>query len=176
MSKVRIKPELLSLLTRAETEYFDSSELCTAYTELPSCKGLTNRQVQQFILRNIKRLAKAGLITEERGQAGKTIKLKVTDRFRLGDYIVGSPHCPAESINTTSAEDSAANLNEQLSHHKLELLTTIGEVEEYENLSRQNPDMRASIQGLYNDARDRCSKLLGRVKATEALIALVHSQ
>ena len=85
-----------------------------------------------FILRNIKRLAKAGLITEERGQAGKAIKFKVTDRFKLGDYIVGSPHCPTEPINTASTEDSSANLNEQLSHHKLELLTTIGEVEEYE--------------------------------------------
>ena len=63
------------------------------------------------------------------------------------------------------------DLKEQLKKHKLELLTTISEAEEYEVLSSQLPNRRDDLQELYNDARNRYSKTLGRVKAIESLIS-----
>ncbi|MFT6653313.1 MAG: hypothetical protein ACJAWI_000053, partial [Marinomonas primoryensis] len=58
-----------------------------------------------------------------------------------------------------------------LKKHKLELLTTISEAEEYEALSSQLPSRRKDLQELYNDARNRYSKTLGKVKALESLIS-----
>ena len=64
------------------------------------------------------------------------------------------------------------SLTERLSNQKLNLLTAIGEVEEYEAIYQELPEMRMQIQELYNESRDRCSKLLGTVKAIEKLITL----
>jgi DNA polymerase-1 len=52
------------------------------------------------------------------------------------------------------------------------LLTAMGETEEYDAIYKEIPEMRVQIQSLYNDSRDRCSKLLGKVKALENLISL----
>ncbi len=65
----------------------------------------------------------------------------------------------------------AEQLKEELSSHKLELLTTIAETEEYETLCQKLPSKQLEIQELYNDARNRYSKTLGKVKAIESLIS-----
>ncbi len=64
------------------------------------------------------------------------------------------------------------NLTERLNQQKLMLLTAIGEAEEYDAIYKEVPEIGAQIQELYNESRDRYSKLLGRVKAIENLIAL----
>jgi len=47
--------------------------------------------------------------------------------------------------------------------------------EEYKNLGLQNPSVKEPIQSLYHEAKRRCSKLLGKVKATESLITELRS-
>ena len=51
------------------------------------------------------------------------------------------------------------------------MLSSIGETEEYDAICKDLPHMKNQIQELYDDARDRCTKTLGRVKALEAVIA-----
>jgi len=174
MSKLRIKPELLSLLTQKSSEPFASSELCVDYLSLPTVYGLTKTQVKQFIFRNMRRLEDAGLVVKERRNGEQGVSFKLTSLFTNSHYTVGSPHCKNKLTNVTDDLNLAAKLHEKLSRYKLELISTIAEVEEYENLSKQIPSIHSSIQSLYNEARDRCSKLLGKVKATESLIAKIQ--
>lgn len=61
--------------------------------------------------------------------------------------------------------------NEKLHRYKVEMLTARGETEEYDSLCQEMPHMRDAVQTLYNDANDRCSKILGRVKASESVLA-----
>jgi predicted transcriptional regulator len=175
MRKIKIKPEILSLLTSKNFHSFKTADLIDAYMSIPECALLSKRQAQQFIKRNIDRLEWAGLIAK--GEGDESLTYHITEKFHSGNYSIGSPHCNPIEIDTTqtkkTSDDMIANdLNELLSKHKLELLTTISEAEEYETLSKQLPNRRSEIQELYNDARNRYSKTLGRVKAIESLISI----
>lgn len=175
MRKIKIKPELLSLLTSKKFKRFTGQTLIKAYIGLPSSRGLNQRQVQQFIFRNLERLVCAGLASRENEEQGLQAKYCLTDKFTSGQYDIGTPHCilaPSETTTeATASSESLMPLQEQLNLHKLELLTTIAETEEYESLCKQLPSKQHEIQELYNDARNRYSKTLGKVKAIESLIS-----
>ena len=175
MRKIKIKPELLSLLTTDKFKRFTGQTLIKAYIGLPSSRDLNQRQVQQFIFRNLERLVCAGLANKENEEQGLQAEYRLTDKFTADQYDIGTPHCiskPLESTTkATTGFESLMQLQEQLNLHKLELLTTIAETEEYESLCKQLPSKQPEIQELYNDARNRYSKTLGKVKAIESLIS-----
>nr|WP_138976358.1 hypothetical protein [Microbulbifer agarilyticus] len=64
-------------------------------------------------------------------------------------------------------------LEGKLHEYKVELLEAIGEVEEYEELSKTAPEKMNQIQALYDRARDHFSRTQGRVKAIEAVLTEV---
>lgn len=174
MRKIKIKPELLSLLTSEAFRHFSSKGLIAAYEALPTSNNLNQRQVQQFILRNLDRLVWAGLAVMEGGARGKHGQYRLTEKFTPTHYSVGTPHCKKE-VNETKKDtklpiDQLTELKEQLSTHKLELLATIAETEEYEELCQKLPSKQPEIQELYNQARNRYSRTLGKVKAIESLL------
>lgn len=174
MRKIKIKPELLSLLTTEKFKRFTGQTLIKAYTGLPSSSDLNQRQVQQFILRNLERLVCTGLASKENEESDLQAEYRLTDKFTSGQYDIGTPHCISKPPKTTTEAadpESLMQLQEQLNTHKLELLTTIAETEEYESLCKQLPSKKTEIQELYNDARNRYSKTLGKVKAIESLIS-----
>ena len=175
MRKIKIKPELLSLLTSEAFTRFSSQALIAAYKKLPTSAHLNQRQVQQFIFRNLDRLTWAGLVTKDNEGKHKHAEYRLTEKFTPSHYSIGTPHSKV-SVNEAKEDiktliDPLIELREQLGTHKLELLTTIAETEEYEALCQQLPSKQPEIQELYNDARNRYSKTLGKVKAIEALIS-----
>ena len=50
------------------------------------------------------------------------------------------------------------------------MLCAMGEAEEYSELCAVHPELCDKAQPLYNDARERSGKLLGKVKALEKLL------
>lgn len=175
MRKIKIKPEFLSLLTSSSNKQFNSQSLINAYSELPSSANFNQRQVQQFILRNLHRLESAGLIDKVSGNGERHGNYRLTAMFTPENYSVGAPHSKhiahKETKQINPKIDPLLQLQDQLNAHKLELLTTIAETEEYEALCQRLPTKQPEIQELYNDARNRYSKTLGKVKAIEALIS-----
>lgn len=59
----------------------------------------------------------------------------------------------------------------RLSKHKSDMLCALGEAEEYNELCTKHPELCDEAQILYNEARERCAKLLGKVKAIEHFMA-----
>lgn len=175
MRKIKIKPELLSLLTSEPFKRFTSQALIAAYKSLPSSENLNQRQVQQFIFRNLERLESAGFLVKQEEPDGKQTVYCLTELFTPAHYIIGTPHIKLKPIETKTQEPADTNpllqLKEQLSAYKLELLTTIAEIEEYEALCEQLPSKQPEIQELYNDARNRYSETLVRIKAIESLLS-----
>lgn len=175
MRKIKIKPELLSLLTTEKFKRFTGQTLIKAYIGLPSSRDLNQRQVQQFIFRNLERLVCAGLASKENEEQGLQAEYRLTGKFATGQYDIGTAHFtskPSEATTEVSTGiEPLIQLQNQLNLHKLELLTTIAETEEYESLFKQLPSKQSEIQELYNDARNRYSKTLGKVKAIESLIS-----
>lgn len=175
MRKIKIKPELLSLLSSGAFSQFTSQNLIETYLKLPTSNNLNQRLVQQFIFRNLDRLVWAGLATKKGNGKNRHAEYSLTDQFTPSNYSIGTPHSKDTPVKAEEADvvraDPMFNLRNQLSAHKLELLTTIAETEEYEKLCKQLPSKQLEIQELYNDARNRYSKTLGKVKAIESLIS-----
>lgn len=167
MSKVLIKPEIIYLLKETGNKPFSSRELCKQYENIDSYGQLSKRQIYQFIVRNIRRLLTNGFLKQ---LVGSPSQYTTTAKFHSGDYGIGKPHLISKKITTKRpGKDIQKHLSTQLSNLKHELMITLAEVEEYERLSQQHPDMRDPIQNLYNLARNRHSHLLGKIKATESL-------
>jgi hypothetical protein len=95
-------------------------------------------------------------------------KYKLTDKFQLRPSPSVNPP-PTHRVQNASSHQG---LTERLNAHKMELLTAMGEVEEYDAICKDMPNLKEDIQSLYDDSRDRCSKILGRVKALESLLSI----
>ena len=153
----RIEPLLLRLL-RSQQEAFTKSQLLAKYTMLQGEHGRDKRAAGQFIERNLQRLLKAGAVVvisdpEER-----------YPRYKFGDLETSASPVVATNLYAINV------LREKLQRHRVEFLSTIGEVEAYDEVCIDLPQLQSSIQRQYDEARDRSSKLVGRIQALESLI------
>ncbi|OUS01148.1 hypothetical protein A9Q81_09825 [Gammaproteobacteria bacterium 42_54_T18] len=106
------------------------------------------------------------------GHAGsRTETYRLNDSFNKGSVIICKPHRPNGQASEIVPADFAIGLEDKLKAHRLELLSTVGEIEEYELIGSETPQRREHIQELYNQARDHYSKTLGRIRALESLIS-----
>lgn len=152
-----IEPALLALLNANTRDSFTVSSLTQAYRALPNSPRPDAKAARQFIARNVTRLMQHGFLRCVSG-ADETPRYIVT----------GSADTPSP---THGDAPSLRHLRDKLHQCQVDLLTTLGETEEYDTLCAELPDLRPAAQRLYDEARDRSAKTLGRVRALESLIA-----
>ena len=169
MSILRIDPDLLSLLTSDCFQDFTSLELREAFLRTSSPKAQNRKSARQFISRNILRLEKNGCLERVGNIKGSNARFRAAGKLL---QLNGTHSSKQAAINRDddSKVDVINSLKEKLNYHKLDMLSAIGETEEYEALSKELPQIKGVIQERYNQSRDRCSKILGRVRALESLI------
>lgn len=169
MKPKHLKHEVLNAFQELIGSRFTVGQAVSIYMASPFCSHTDVKPARQFVYRNMKRLLVTGELERISSDSGRQ-RYRLTANFnsRL------DPSGPKTTRNEAVVDDSNANINltERLNHQKLELLTAMGETEEYDAIYKEIPEMRVQIQSLYNDSRDRCSKLLGKVKALENLISL----
>lgn len=170
MRKRRINQEFLDLLTSGRLRDFTVSELKTAYMMLPDCAHQTEKAAWQFVYRNVLRLEERGQLSRLESESGEKTRYRL---MRLGGVTIPASHVrPSTGGNLDEAtEDALRCLKEKLNRYNVEMLSAIGETEEYDAICTDYPHMRSTVQTLYNEARDRCSKTLGRVRALESLLS-----
>lgn len=174
MKPLRIQPELLSLLESDSLKDFTAFELKAAYMALPNCKHKSQKAARQFIYRNVERLEKKHLLyrlpDEDDDQP----------RYRFAGQLSNNTKQVHQTVSTISnnsliiTDDNLRDLKEKLHRYKVEMLSAIGEAEEYDAICDQLPHMQRAVQELYNHARDRSSKTLGRIRALESVLS--HQQ
>jgi transcriptional regulator with PAS, ATPase and Fis domain len=170
MKQIALKPEVLNTFSQLISEQFTVDHATKAYLSKTTCTHITKKKARQFIYRNMVRLMSTGELEKLNLSKGWP-QYRFTEKFRLVALSVNtSPIDKAEVIPLQIT--TSANLTERLNLQKIELLTAMGEVEEYDSICREIPTMRTDIQSLYNESRDKCSKILGRVKALERVISL----
>ncbi|QEY18894.1 hypothetical protein D0C16_04665 [Cellvibrio sp. KY-GH-1] len=138
----------------------------------PACLHSSQKAARQFVYRNMLRLINNGELTRIVVESGWPL-YRLTPRFKaLGGASVKAAASLATQDKTTVTKDSPRqSLQERLNRHKLEMLSAMGETEEYDAICNEMPELRDDVQPLYNQSRDKCSRLLGRVKALESLLA-----
>jgi hypothetical protein len=175
-NKMTLANDIALILTLPEFETFTVLEMRDAYAALPANFGIDKTKAQRIVYRQIYRLKKKGLLRPTDSSTKKKIRYEKTELFFAAEI---SPRSSNEEFEPTAAspveidKDSrlfVKHLVEKLQQYKLELLTSMGESDEYKTLYSDYPHLKSQLQESYNIARDNCSKLLGRVKAIETLI------
>lgn len=165
------EPSFLRVLSGMGGEPFTPTDLIKAYRAIENEHGRNDRTSRQFVDRNITRLVKFGYATQVSGnQEGPKY-------FRALSSPAATPPSNANQADAPNAIPPARKntLVEKLHQQRMALLSVMGEAEAYEDISTERPDMHQIIQPLYNEARDKVSKLHGRVKALESLISATQT-
>jgi hypothetical protein len=153
----RIEPTLFRVLKAYNGTPFTRDELIKRYRNLESEHGRNSRASLQFIDRNLIRLTKAGVVLTLDDD---------TDKVRRYRY------CSTQDVPPpATSSDPLSILRKKLQQQRIELLTTLGEAEAYDEVCSDLPELRVDVQLQYDEARDRSVKLLGRIRTIEALIA-----
>ncbi|QYJ69669.1 response regulator [Shewanella sp. FJAT-51649] len=178
MSKVSIKlcPILHTILQEESFNNFQIKSLRDAYLSA-STSCITVSKTYNFIYQQVHRFVKKGLLDKKVDpQSNETTYQKTANFFQV-NFILQGPK-KSESVVATLTNKQKHNtirqLEERLKQSEIDLLTSIGESEEYMRLYQSFPEMKAHLESQYLLARETSSKLLGQIKAIKS--AITHQQ
>lgn len=142
-----------------------------------STSGITVSKTYNFTYQQVHRLVKKGLLDKNVDPQSKETTYQKTTNFFQANFILQGPK-KSESVVATHASKQKHNtikqLEERLKQSEIDLLTSIGESEEYMRLYQSFPEMKAHLESQYLLARETSSKLLGQIKAIKS--AITHQQ
>ena len=162
------KSPLQVVLNASKAKPFTVDELTQLYLDHPSALHTSKKAARQFVYRNMQRLMKAGYMVRIQTD-GRWPRYTLTPGvFSSVDTTASTRDDSQKNVPTI---DRLAGIKERLNIHQAEMLTAMGEMEEYEVICQEMPDLREIAQPRYNESRERCSRLLGRVKALESLLS-----
>jgi hypothetical protein len=172
MKHPKMKLTLIEAVRSLSPEAFTVGQLTDTYLNLPNCEHQTKKLARQFVYRNIQRLIESDDMKRLDNQS-RWPRYKAVSQFLLKTKAASNAAKTEaiEDTNDNAVMVSREKLTERLNQHKLDMLSAIGEAEEYNIICNELPSLRGDAQELYNQARDRCSKILGRVKALESLLS-----
>lgn len=171
MKQRKFKKEVIDTFQLLAGKTFTVGQALEVYLSTPSKIHSDPKAARQFVHRNILRFLSRGEIAQINAE-GRAHKYKMSDQFSARIANSNTSTTSTKSESPVQKNTLGINLTDRLNQQKLMLLTAIGEAEEYDAIYKELPEFGAQIQELYNESRDRCSKLLGKVKAIENLIAL----
>ncbi len=175
MKTIQIKPELLHSLNDIQGKPFTVAELTNSYLNRPECLHRGKKPARQFVYRNMQRMIKSGLMEKLPDDGGwpkylLTKKFQVTKSGQSAKRQTSPPKNSPSNQERSPSDSPEKTLKERLSKHRSDMLCAIGEAEEYETLCKEVPELCDEVQTYYNDARERSSLLLGKIKALESLL------
>ena len=178
MSKISIKinAQLNTILQDENFDNFHVTQLRDAYLANSSVsQDLV--QARKYIYRQILRLVKKGLLLKKGTKNSKRVVYQKSELFYKTNFIVQST--TEDKVNrpkaiTVGTNTAIQQLEKRLKESEVDLLTSIGESEEYMRLYQSFPEMKAHLESQYLQARENSSKLLGQIKAIKSVLA--HQQ
>nr|WP_315468619.1 hypothetical protein [uncultured Undibacterium sp.] len=171
MKQKKCKNEVLEIFQNLKNDEFTIGQVLDLYMAAPFREHTDLKIARQFIHRTILKLASTGDLIKTSAES-RRYKYRTTNQFNSRYVETKSVPMISNADSLTRKVSIKESLTERLHHQKLQLLTALGEAEEYEAIHKEMPEMQKQIQALYNESRDKCSKLLGKVKAIENLILL----
>lgn len=174
MNRINIKLELCHTLSGLYGKSFTVAELTKEYLDSPECLHKGKKSARQFVYRNMLRMIKTQLM-ERLPDDGGWPRYQLTERFQFDKLPNPTNAQPQSHVSEPNeaiahAEKPAKALRERLSKHRSDMLCALGEAEEYQTLCKEVPELSSEAQALYNEARERSSILLGKIKALENLL------
>lgn len=152
-------------------DHFSTLEVRSAYLTLNNDKSVDPNDARRFVYCELLKLVKKGWLRKSVSKKKAITSFVKTDEFDPNGIIVSTQK--PEEAQTVSADDPIETIGdklvERLAGYKNDLLSGLGEAEEYKRLCKQFPDLYSTLQPKYNQVREHNSKLLGSIKAIENL-------
>ena len=147
------------------------------HSQVPLCSN----EARKYVYKHIVRLVKFGVLIKSGKKNSHKIIYKKTDLFNEVNFISEASQAPPKASdkkpllisNENKLENSSVEkLEETLKEYKVDMMSAIGESEEYIRLLDSVPEMKEQLREKYHLARDKSSKLLGKIKAIQTIIAI----
>ena len=155
-------------------DHFSTLEVRSAYLTLNSDKSIEPSEARRFVYSELLKLLKKGWLRKSTSKKKALTTFVKTDEFDPNGIIVSKKE--PESANQGAVDDPIETIGdklvERLASYKNDLLSGLGEAEEYKRLCKQFPDLHSTLQPKYNQVREHNSKLLGSIKAIENLTSV----
>ncbi|WP_318513807.1 hypothetical protein [Photobacterium leiognathi] len=177
MKKVtRINPDMFNLLIENGMDNFSVIEardaLLNGTSTFPS-----RDDARKYVYRQLLSFEEKGWLSVTGTRRDKSYHQ--TNEFKL---LTIEPRAPrnrkgnVDSKAVQTPECSLSALEQEKKQHEGELAITLGEIEEYQLLLIRFPNSKQDIQPLFNAARERSAKLLGRINALTNWMKVAQSK
>ena len=159
---IKIDVLLAKILEKEEFNRFSVVKLRDEYLHF-SPATLSSNEARRYVYKHILRLVKLGVLTKSGTKNSHKIIYKKTNLFNDANFIAREEQLPVSNQK---------KLETILKEYKVELMSTIGESEEYIRIFESFPEMKEQLKDKYQTARDKKSKLLGNIKAVQTALVI----
>lgn len=180
MRKLKIPQRLYDALVIQAMDHFTILELRDAcFVHANSNVRASRIKAYKTTYRQIERLVSKGLLAKTKPELG-AVRYEKTEAFHDTEFAIRKAPTAAPrnlcEVTVHGGNDGASQaMGERLRalarSYQVDLLTCIGESEEYIRLYSDFPELKAQLEPQYNAARERSSKLLGKIKALDTVLA-----
>ena len=172
--RIRVDQILLQLMKQLAGSPFSTTEIRDLYAaQIPHPPKLDRSSLRKHIYKQLLRMESAGVLKRHHGETGRGCKF-IYRGVPKGISLEAKPspygHLEADSESPVDP-NTVRDLKEELSTRKVELMTSIGEAEEYQRLYTKFPALQEIVRTQYLESRDRSTKLLGQLRAVETVLA-----
>lgn len=153
-------------------DHFSTVEVRSAYLALNNDKSIDPNDTRRFIYTELLKLVNKGWLKKSVSKKKEITSFIKTEMFDPAAIDVNPETYVEKKKDAELSETSTLGeaLTARLNHYKNELLTGLGEADEYKRIYEQFPKLKSKLQPKYNEVREHNSKLLGSIKAVENLI------
>jgi hypothetical protein len=174
MSKVSIKicATLHTILQDENCNNFQVVQLRDAFLAA-SPSNQSASEAYEFIYRQVSKLIKKGVFKKVSRENSKKAIYQKTEQFSQVSFVISQRSEDARhssKLLDKIGHDAIYQLKERLKQSEVDLLTSIGESEEYIRLYHSFPEMKVHLESQYMLARENSSKLLGQIKAIKSVL------
>ena len=173
MKNIKMSVLLAEILKNKDFNKFTVVKLKNEYLNR-SGEVLCSSEVRRYVYKHLIKLVKLGALTRIGVKSSHKMVYKKTASFNDVVFIPEQEeHKKDIAVFAGEKLKSSAigKLEEALQKHKADMMTAIGESEEYNRLIGSVPEMVDSLTEKYYLARDKSAKLLGKIQAVETVIA-----
>jgi len=177
--EIKMNSFLVEILKNETFDNFTVTQLRDKYLESSTSFSDSN-EARKYVYKQILRLVGLGVLIKKGKKNSQTTLYKKTDSFEVTIFISKENGNEIKNISTSrivkksNETSSIQQLEFTLNEYKVDMMSAIGETEEYIKLLDTFPEMKEQLRESYELARDRSSKLLGQIKALKKAISIAQ--
>ncbi|GAA0786750.1 MULTISPECIES: hypothetical protein [Pseudomonadati] len=171
-SKIRINETLFNIFKEANQIKFSTLGLKELlFKHHPE---MTSKQASQIAHRTLKKMLTIGFFSRSKDK--NIIVFLKTSSFDINRLTASKPRHQDNSIELQKSNniDVLRHLKATLNQYQIDLLSHIGEAEEFNRLFKAYPEAKKALYDRYMAARNESSSMLGKIKAVETCISALE--